>query len=100
MRKSRVQHGVEERVLACDGERSPLSEFGGSARTSTSRQADEPAAVKARYARRRDDDRRYSLLNPAALLATQERQRAIAGLLVNEGWLDLTQVRLVEVGCG
>ena len=34
------------------------------------------------------------------LLATQERQRAIADLFVSLGWLDLAGVRLLEVGCG
>lgn len=62
--------------------------------------ADEPAAVKARYARRQEDDWRYSPLNPGVLLATQERLRAIAALFVSLGWLDLTGLRLLEVGCG
>ena len=31
---------------------------------------------------------------------TQERQRALAKLLVRLGWLDLSPVRLLEVGCG
>jgi SAM-dependent methyltransferase len=61
---------------------------------------DEPAAVMARYARRHGDDRRYSLLIPAVLLASQERQRAIADLFVGLNWLDLTAVRSLEVGCG
>ena len=38
----------------------------------------EPQSVRERYARRVADDPRYSLLNPAALSAMQERQRAIA----------------------
>jgi SAM-dependent methyltransferase len=61
---------------------------------------DEAAAVRSRYARRHIDAQRYSLLDPAVLLATQERQRAIAALL---RVLDLGQVddlRLLEVGCG
>ena len=53
-----------------------------------------------RYARRRGDDRRYSLLVPAALLTIQERQRAIADLFASVGWVDLTGLRLLEVGCG
>lgn len=61
---------------------------------------DELDAVQARYARRTSDDPRYSLLNPAALLAWQERQRAIAALFARLGWQDLSQRRLVEVGCG
>jgi SAM-dependent methyltransferase len=68
--------------------------------TAAVKEADEPAAVKARYARRHDDAWRYSPLNPAVLLATQERQRAIADLFVRLGWSDLAGVRLLEVGCG
>jgi SAM-dependent methyltransferase len=63
-------------------------------------EAAESAAVEAQYARRHGDGPRYSLLNPSALLATQERQRAIADLLVRIGWLDLRRLRLLEVGCG
>src|ERR1700687_770570 len=63
-------------------------------------EADEAAAVRARYARRHGDVWRDHALNPAVLLATQERQRAIAGLFVRLGWLDLAGVRLLEVGCG
>jgi SAM-dependent methyltransferase len=61
---------------------------------------DEAAAVRVRYARRDEDDRRYSLLEPAVLRATQERQRAIAELFVSLGWRDVTGLRLLEVGCG
>jgi SAM-dependent methyltransferase len=61
---------------------------------------DEPAAVRDRYARRPIDDRRYSLLDRAALLIDQERQRAITGLFVRLGWSDLGGMRLLEVGCG
>src|SRR5689334_19324029 len=64
------------------------------------RGADEVAAVKARYARRHTDAWRGHALNPAVLLANQERQRAIASLFVSLGWLDLTGLRLLEVGCG
>lgn len=60
----------------------------------------EPAAVQARYARRAGGEWRYSLLNPAALLAAQERQRAIADVLLHQGWTDPSALRLVEVGCG
>jgi len=55
--------------------------------------------VRERYARRQGDEQRYSLLNDAALLATQERQRAQARLFARLG-LDVTAVRLLEVGCG
>ncbi len=62
--------------------------------------ADETDSVRARYARRPDGEQRYSLLNRSALLAMQERQRAMAELLVRLGWSDLTGLRLLEVGCG
>jgi SAM-dependent methyltransferase len=63
-------------------------------------ETDEPAAVRARYARRHGDEQRYSLLNPAALLTAQERQRALARLFRDAGLSDLAEVRLLEVGCG
>lgn len=66
----------------------------------TTEQVDEIGAVRARYARRQGDKERYSLLNPAVLAATQERQRAMAKLFVKLGWTDLTAVRVLEVGCG
>jgi SAM-dependent methyltransferase len=64
------------------------------------KEADEAAGVRARYARRQSDVWRDHALNPAVLLATQERQRAIAELFLRMGWLDLEGVRLLEVGCG
>ena len=60
----------------------------------------EPQAVRERYGRRAAADARYSLLNPAALLAWQERQRAILRLFVRLGFTDLAQLRLLEVGSG
>ena len=61
---------------------------------------DEADAVKARYARRHGDERRYSPLNPAVLFEIQGRQRAMASLFLKLGWRDLATVRLLEVGCG
>jgi len=61
---------------------------------------DEPGSVRERYARRVAHDPRYSLLNPAALLALQERQRAMLTLFKRLGWSDLSQLRLHEVGGG
>ncbi|HEX6361324.1 MAG TPA: class I SAM-dependent methyltransferase, partial [Albitalea sp.] len=52
------------------------------------------------YARRAPQDPRYSLLNPAALAAWQERQRAVARLLRRLGHADLSRLDLLEVGCG
>ena len=62
--------------------------------------ADEPAAVRSRYARRPAADWRYARLNPAALLAAQARERALARLFVERGWRELGARRLREVGCG
>ena len=61
---------------------------------------DEPQSVRERYARRAPHDPRYSLLNPAALLALQERQRAMLALFKRLGWSDLSQLKLHEVGSG
>ena len=61
---------------------------------------DEAQSVRERYARRAPHDPRYSLLNPAALLALQERQRAMLALFKRLGWSDLSQLRLHEVGSG
>lgn len=61
---------------------------------------DEPQSVRERYARRVPHDPRYSLLNPAALLALQERQRAMLALFKRLGWTDLSQLKLHEVGSG
>lgn len=60
----------------------------------------EAQAVRERYARRAPQDPRYSLLNPAALWALQERQRAMLRLFKRLGWTDLSTRRLLEVGCG
>ncbi len=69
--------------------------------------AEEPGAVRARYARRAAEgaldgalDWRYHRLNPSALWPAQERERAIARLLRDHGWRDLRERRLLEVGCG
>jgi len=65
--------------------------------------ADESAeakAVRARYARRALHDDRYSLLNPAALAAMQERQRALVALLRRIGMTNLAELRLLEIGSG
>jgi SAM-dependent methyltransferase len=62
--------------------------------------SDETARVRERYARRVPQDARYSLLNPAALAALQERQRAMLRLFASLGWADLSGRDLVEVGSG
>jgi len=60
----------------------------------------ETESVRERYARRAARDMRYSLLNPAALWAMQERQRAMMALFARLGWRDLSGLKLLEVGCG
>lgn len=60
---------------------------------------DEPRAVAERYARRSGGDR-YSLLRPDVWQTVQERQRAMLRLFARLGWTDLSQRRLLEVGCG
>jgi len=60
----------------------------------------ETDAVRARYARRAPADDRYRLTNPAALMAMQERQRAMLALFARRGFADLGSLRLVEVGSG
>jgi len=62
--------------------------------------APEAHAVRERYARRAAHDSRYSLLNPAALLAMQERQRAMLRLFSRLGHADLSALTLLEVGSG
>lgn len=68
----------------------------GSARQ---READ---AIARRYAGRdaQLDARRYSLFDPAALQAQQERQRAMLALWRRHGWHGLAGRDIVEVGCG
>src|SRR5450432_2637587 len=60
----------------------------------------ETDAVRDRYARRAVHDDRYCLTRPAALMALQERQRAMLRLFARRGFKDLTSLRLVEVGSG
>ncbi len=60
----------------------------------------EAEAVRARYAKRLALDPRYSLANPAALAAMQERQRAIVALLRRAGHADFAAPTLLEVGSG
>lgn len=64
------------------------------------RTSQELQSLEDRYRRRASDDPRYSLLNPAALLATQERQRALRRLFVQLGMTTLSELDVTEVGCG
>ncbi|MDQ6684801.1 MAG: class I SAM-dependent methyltransferase [Pseudomonadota bacterium] len=60
----------------------------------------EADAVRARYARRDAVGAHYQLANPAALLAMQERQRALVALLREVGRGDFAALTLLEVGSG
>ena len=59
----------------------------------------EADAVARRYARRTTSDR-YSVLRPDVWQTLQERQRALLALFARLGWTDLSDKRLLEVGCG
>jgi SAM-dependent methyltransferase len=59
----------------------------------------EPHRIAERYARRDVGDR-YSLLRPEVWQAVQERQREMLGLFARAGLAELSQLRLLEVGCG
>jgi SAM-dependent methyltransferase len=59
----------------------------------------ETDAVKERYARRSVADR-YSPLRPDVWQMLHERQRALLALFARLGWTDLSDKRLLEVGCG
>ena len=60
---------------------------------------DEPQAVAERYARRPPTDR-YSPLRPEVWQTLHERQAALLRLWAARGIMDLSALRLVEVGCG
>jgi len=60
---------------------------------------DEAQQVAQRYARRVPGNH-YSLLNPDVWHTVQERQRAMLRLFARLGWFDLSQRRVLEVGCG
>ena len=60
---------------------------------------DEPRAIAERYARRAVADR-YSAMRPDVWQTLHERQRALLALFARLGWADLSDKRLLEVGCG
>lgn len=59
----------------------------------------ETDAVAERYARRAVADR-YSALRPDVWQTLQERQRAMLALFARIGWSDVSDKRVLEVGCG
>jgi SAM-dependent methyltransferase len=64
------------------------------------RDSTEPALVRERYARRIGIENQYSLVNRAALLMVQERQRALIDVFHDLGWTDPSTRRVLEIGCG
>lgn len=60
---------------------------------------DEPRAVAERYARRAKVDL-YSPLHADVWQTLHERQRALLQLLARQGFTDLSELRVAEVGCG
>lgn len=61
--------------------------------------AEELERVRAAYTRRRAPST-YSLLEPAALLAAQERERKLLRKLAAHGYASLQDSRILEIGCG
>lgn len=62
--------------------------------------APETEAVARRYARRAALADRYSMLHADVWQTLQERQRAMLRLFARLGWSDLSQIEVIEVGCG
>lgn len=60
----------------------------------------EAESIAERYARRAKQDWRYDRLNPAAMRASQDVERALAGLLRLHARFDRAEARVVELGCG
>jgi ubiquinone/menaquinone biosynthesis C-methylase UbiE len=59
----------------------------------------ELARIHAAYAGRTNQSR-YSLLDPANLLAAQEREKEILSALARHGCIPLDNLRILEIGCG
>ncbi|MFT3800673.1 MAG: class I SAM-dependent methyltransferase [Burkholderiaceae bacterium] len=60
----------------------------------------ETEEVRRRYAKRQRIDWRYSVLNPAQQLPTQERERVLCRMLRSQDWTRLNQIKVTDVGCG
>jgi ubiquinone/menaquinone biosynthesis C-methylase UbiE len=64
------------------------------------RLAMETERLKAAYARRSDNDARYSFFDPGHLLHLQQRERMVLQALRRHGFFPLSGLRVLEVGCG
>jgi SAM-dependent methyltransferase len=60
----------------------------------------EEERLRSAYISRRDDDWRYSWLNPSQVHQLQEQHRAVLGLMRAAGYASLAQVSALEIGCG
>jgi ubiquinone/menaquinone biosynthesis C-methylase UbiE len=62
----------------------------------------ETIRVRSAYARRdiRRDQNRYSYFNAGNLFILQERERRLLALLARHGYSDLSERKILEVGCG
>jgi len=58
------------------------------------------ARIRAAYARREEDDARYSWFSPGYQFMAQQRERRLLALLRRYGFADLKSKTILEVGCG
>lgn len=62
--------------------------------------APDPLSREPAFGSRVPQQPRHGFLQPAVWQALQERQRALVHLFTELGWTDLSQRRVLEVGCG
>ena len=60
----------------------------------------EEARIRAAYARREEDDTRYSWFSPGYQFMMQERERRVLALLQRHDFRNLKSKTILEVGCG
>jgi SAM-dependent methyltransferase len=60
----------------------------------------EEARIRGAYARRKEEDTRYSWFNPAYQFMVQQRERRLLALLSRCGFADLQSKKILEIGCG
>jgi SAM-dependent methyltransferase len=62
--------------------------------------AAEESRIRAAYARRKEEDVRYSWFNPAYQFMMHQRERKLLALLSERGLADLQSRSILEIGCG
>jgi SAM-dependent methyltransferase len=60
----------------------------------------EEARIRASYARREEDDARYSWFSPGYQFMMQQRERRLLALLQGYGFAALESKTILEIGCG